>query len=242
MKEKKYSTSKTERDYSQMVKYMFSRISGRYDLMNRLLSFGRDINWRRKSLEILCSGEPKRFLDVACGTGDLGILAVDFYPGVKVFGIDFSEKMLSLAVRKVKKGGISDKVTFIAGDALFLPFREGTFDITAVAFGLRNVPNREKALMEMLRVTKKGGKIMVLEMSMKRDVGIIYRAYFRYLTPIIAKIFSEDSDAYLYLIDTVTSFPDSEELKWEMEKIGLHSVTIHRFWPGITYLIIGYKP
>lgn len=240
-KEHRYSILKPEKEYAQMVKLMFSRIARRYDFMNHLLSMGLDIRWRRESLRHIDLEKAARFLDLACGTGDLGIFVKELYPKIKVFSVDFSLEMLSHAKRKIKKKGLINGVTFLAGDGLYLPFKDETFDASGIAFGLRNIPNREIALKEMIRVTKKGGKVMVLEMSLKKEIGSIYRIYVERIMPLLAKIFSEDPAAYLYLYDTISTFPSPGELKSEMESAGLSSVEVRSFWPGITHLFIGSK-
>ncbi|MCX7857581.1 MAG: ubiquinone/menaquinone biosynthesis methyltransferase [Deltaproteobacteria bacterium] len=239
---RKYPISKPEKEYSEMVKNMFSRIARKYDFMNHLLSGCMDIYWRKKSLRFKELKGAQNFLDLACGTGDFGIFAAEFYPDVKIFSTDFSAKMLLYAKEKLKKKELRERIILLGADALSLPFREETFDVTAIAFGLRNIPNRTAALSEMLRVTKRGGRILVLEMTIKKDVRMIYKLYVKHLMPFLAKLFSEDPDAYLYLYDTLSSFPSPNELKCEMEQVGFSSVEVHRFWPGITHLLVGLRP
>lgn len=240
-KEKTYPISKPEREYAEMVKTMFSKIASRYDFMNRLLSFGLDIYWRRKSVQLMNPSSRGIFLDLACGTGDLAILAKEIHRGLRVFGLDFSLKMLKEAKKKLNRKSPHDSIILVAGDALSLPFKDETFDCVSIAFGLRNIPNRKRALLEMKRVTKKGGKIAILEMSSKRNVGFLFRTYLRYIVPFFAKIFSKDPDAYFYLYETISSFPSPLELKEELEMAGMTVVQSISFWPGIAHLILACK-
>lgn len=236
-REKKYPIFRPEKEYSAMVRRMFSEIASRYDFLNRISSFGFDIYWRKKALTYIGMEEKGKFLDLACGTGDLSFSMKSLYPKIDVFGIDFSLEMLFLAKKKASTGSIS----FILGDVLHLPFKDESFDALGIAFGLRNIPNRKQALKEMIRVTKKGGKIMILEMSLKEGVSFPFRIYVKHIMPFLARLFSSDPHAYVYLYETLLLFPSPLELKKEMEELGLSSIHIHRFWPGITSVLVGKK-
>ncbi|MCS7280202.1 MAG: ubiquinone/menaquinone biosynthesis methyltransferase [Desulfobacterota bacterium] len=237
-----YLINKPEKEYAEMVRVMFSRVVNRYDLMNRLLSVGLDIYWRRKTVEAINLEENERFLDLACGTGDLGIFVAKAYPHVLVFAVDFNLDMISFAKKKIEKKKLNRFFNFAAADANNLPFKDESFDAVGIAFGLRNIPNRKNALKEMIRITKKGGKILILEMTAKGTLNHIFKFYIRHVMPFLARIFSSDPDAYFYLYDTISSFSSPEELKDELEWIGLKNVKIKRFWPGITYLFVGMRP
>jgi len=148
-----------------MVKEIFSTITSRYDFLNHFLSLRRDIAWRRFAVKQMIFSQTKRFLDIACGTGDLSIMACHRYKDVSVVGVDFVYPMVEMANEKAKKEEFTDRINFLQGNALSLPFADNSFDVSAMAFGIRNIPQKEQALEEMLRVIVPGGQIMILEMT-----------------------------------------------------------------------------
>src|SRR5664280_47716 len=163
----KYPSVKTISDAERvgMVKEIFSAITGKYDFLNHLLSLRRDVAWRRFAIKKMRFFRTNMFLDVACGTGDLSINACLKHHHIKVFGVDFVFPMVRAGKGKVEKKGLSGQVSFMHGNALRLPFHDNAFDVTGMAFGIRNIPDRMEALREMLRVTVPGGQIMILEMT-----------------------------------------------------------------------------
>jgi demethylmenaquinone methyltransferase/2-methoxy-6-polyprenyl-1,4-benzoquinol methylase len=189
---------------------MFDRIAGRYDLLNTVLSGGTDAGWRRKAARATGLTPGGSALDVACGSGKLtaalGTIAGD---GGRVVGLDFSPQMLAVARRD--HAGLE----FIEGDALNLPFDDGTFDASTNAFGLRNLADPVKGLREMLRVVKPGGRAVVLEFVRppKNLVGAGYRIYLRSLLPVIGGVVSGQPAAYRYLSDTVDSYRTPDQLR-----------------------------
>jgi demethylmenaquinone methyltransferase / 2-methoxy-6-polyprenyl-1,4-benzoquinol methylase len=227
-----------------MVKEIFSSITSRYDFLNHLLSLRRDIVWRRFALKKMRFFRTNKFLDVACGTGDLSIGAALCYPFIRVTGIDFVAEMVQLGRDKIAARGLADKITLMQADALQLPFGDNTFDVTAIAFGIRNIPDRIQALKEMLRVTVPGGQVMVLEMTFiqNRLFKLFYYLYLNYLLPLVAKIFSSNAAAYYYLADSIMNFPTPAAFAGMMQDVGMTNVKKYPLTFGITYLHIGEKP
>jgi demethylmenaquinone methyltransferase/2-methoxy-6-polyprenyl-1,4-benzoquinol methylase len=185
-----------------------------------------------------------RFLDVACGTGDLSIGAALCYPFILVTGIDFVSEMVQTGKKKIAQQGLADKINFMQADALKLPFADNYFDVTGIAFGIRNIPDRIGVLEEMLRVTVPGGQVMVLEMTFiqNRLFKLFYYIYLNYLLPVMAKLFSSHTEAYYYLADSIMNFPESAAFARMMENAGMTDVKKYPLTLGITYLHIGKKP
>jgi demethylmenaquinone methyltransferase/2-methoxy-6-polyprenyl-1,4-benzoquinol methylase len=188
--------------------------------------------------------DPGNFLDVACGTGDLSIGAALKYPRIRVTGVDFVPEMIRVGKRKVEKQGLSARITLLHGDALSLPVPGDTFDVTGMAFGIRNIPDKQKALEEMLRATVPGGQIMILEMTFvqNRFFKLIYYVYLNYLLPLFAKVFSANPAAYHYLADSIMNFPSPDAFARLMEEAGMTEVEKYPLTFGITWLHIGKKP
>ena len=159
--------------HPESIRNLFDNIAPTYDLLNHLLSLGRDFYWRRRAVREL-KGLEGRILDMATGTGDVAIEIIRQNDHRrKVFGLDFSEPMINRAQRKVSKKGLSQTITLSLGDALFLPFRDNTFDASMIAFGLRNIVDKEQALSEMVRVIKKDGKVIILEFTFPKKGWMI---------------------------------------------------------------------
>ena len=223
------------------VRAMFSRIAGRYDLLNRLLSAGIDQRWRRKLVREAGRGGDllgKVAVDACSGTGDLALALSE--AGARVLGVDFTRGML---VRAESKRG-SGPGAFAEGDALHLPVRSACADLSTVAFGIRNVADRASCLRELARVVRPGGRVFVLEFSMPRArvFSGLYRAYFTHVLPRIGGWISGDPGAYRYLPDTVLSWPTPEELRGEMEDAGLVDCGFQTLTGGIACLSYGAVP
>lgn len=244
-KNNKYPSVKKVSDAERigMVKEIFSTITGRYDFLNHFLSLRRDVAWRRFAVKKMNFFRTKRFLDVACGTGDLSVSACDKHKDISVTGVDFVYPMVQTAKEKIKKKELSGRINFIQGNALSLPFVENSFDVTAMAFGIRNIPHKAQALREMLRVTTPGGQIMILEMTFiqNRLFKLAYYIYLNFLLPVIAKIFSKNAAAYYYLADSIMNFPTPEEFSAFMQEAGIADVKIYRLTFGVTCLYVGKK-
>lgn len=226
-----------------MVKEIFSTITGRYDFLNHFLSMRRDIAWRRFAIKKMIFFKTNRFLDIACGTGDLSINAVRQHKDVTVAGIDFVYPMIQAARHKSTRENLSGKINFLQASALNLPFVENAFDVTAMAFGIRNIPRKADALREMLRVTTPGGQIMILEMTFiqNRFFKLFYYIYLNYLLPLLAKIFSRNAAAYYYLADSIMNFPSPEEFASFMGEVGIADIQIYRRTFGVACLYVGKK-
>jgi demethylmenaquinone methyltransferase/2-methoxy-6-polyprenyl-1,4-benzoquinol methylase len=241
----KYPSVKTvsEDERVGMVKEIFSTITGSYDFLNHFLSLRRDIAWRRFAVKKMVFFKTNRFLDIACGTGDLSINACLKHRDISVDGVDFVFPMVNAANEKAKKKNLSDRINFMQGNALSLPFQENSFDITAMAFGIRNIPQKAQALKEMLRVTVPGGQIMILEMTFiqNRFFKLFYYIYLNFLLPVMAKIFSKNAAAYYYLADSIMNFPTPEEFAAFMRETGISDVKIFPRTFGIACLYVGNK-
>jgi demethylmenaquinone methyltransferase/2-methoxy-6-polyprenyl-1,4-benzoquinol methylase len=243
---RKYPAVKTVTDHERisMVKEIFSTITDKYDFLNHLLSLRRDVAWRRFAIRKMLFPENGSFLDVACGTGDLLIGAALKYPHIRVTGIDFIPEMIKVGKRKVERRGLSDRATLLHGDALSLPVPDDSFDVAGMAFGIRNIPDKQKALGEMLRATVPGGQVMILEMTFvqNRFFKLLYYVYLNYLLPLFAKIFTANPAAYHYLADSIMNFPSPDEFAQLMEEAGMIEVEKYPLTFGITWLHIGKKP
>src|SRR6187455_1161912 len=196
----------------QQVEEMFDSIAGRYDLMNRLFSAGIDMKWRKKTIGLLKKLEPKIVLDMATGTADMAILACRLLDPDKITGLDLSAEMLELGRKKVEKEGLANKIELVKGDGEAISFPDNSFDAVMVAFGVRNFENLENGLMEMLRVLRPGGKLVVLEFS-KPNWGFknLYNVYMGIVAPEVASWFRQNKDAYRYLNRSSNAFPDRSE-------------------------------
>ncbi len=226
-----------------MVKEIFSTITGRYDFLNHFLSLRRDIAWRRFTVKKMNFFKTKRLLDIACGTGDLSINACLEHEAISAAAADFVYPMIKVGQDKVKKIGLSGRIYFLQGNALSLPFEDNSFDVSAMAFGIRNIPQKAQALKEMLRVTVPGGQIMILEMTFiqNRLFKLFYYIYLNFLLPLLAKIFSKNAAAYYYLADSIMNFPSPEEFAAFMRENGIVAVKIYPRTFGIACLYAGIK-
>jgi demethylmenaquinone methyltransferase/2-methoxy-6-polyprenyl-1,4-benzoquinol methylase len=228
----------------RQISGMFDRIAHRYDLLNRMLSFGRDVAWRKQFLRYLPGGAGLRVLDLATGTADVllslyhaGRLAVGL-------GVDPSGGMLAEGRKKVVAQGAAKSCFLVRGDAMELGLREDTFDAVTIAFGIRNVTDVDKGLREMLRVLRPGGRALILEFSLPGN-GLIrwgYLLYFRHVLPLLGGLISGDQAAYRYLNRTVEAFPYGGAFCALMEEAGFEGMEAHPMTFGIATLYCGDKP
>ena len=209
----------------EQVAHMFDTISGNYDGLNRVISFGIDIKWRKKVLKLVSDKKPKSVLDIATGTGDLAILMTNT-TAEKIIGLDISAGMLEVGRNKIKAKNLSDKIEMILADSENMPFEDDTFDAITVAFGVRNFENLETGLTEILRVLKPNGIFVILETSVpdKTPYKQGYTFYSKNILPLIGKLFSKDNSAYQYLSESASVFPYGEALNNILRKIGFIEV------------------
>ncbi len=224
------------------VRRLFDSIAYRYDLLNHLLSGGFDFYWRRAAIQTIASRKPKHILDVATGTGDFAIAALRLNP-VEVVGVDISMPMLEIGKRKLAARNLETKIRLESGEAEHLQFPDDRFDAAIVAFGARNFENLEKGLMEMRRVLKEEGQIVVLEFSKPRVFLFkqLYFFYFRNILPYVGRLISNDKEAYQYLPDTVMKFPDGEDFTNILRKVGFASITQRPLTFGVATIYSGQK-
>ena len=210
----------------KQVEQMFDTISSNYDGLNRMISFGADVKWRRKVLKMIKDRNPDSILDIATGTGDLAIKFAEKTNANKIVGLDLSEGMLSMARKKVENTSLSEKVQFVKGDSEALPFEDGSFEAVTVSFGIRNFENLEIGLSEINRVLKHGGLFIILETSVPTKFPFKqgYLIHSKYMLPLIGKLFSKDKVAYQYLSESASVFPHGEKLNNILRKIGFIEV------------------
>lgn len=209
----------------QQVTQMFDTISKEYDGLNRVISFGIDVKWRNKVVDIVAQHQPQNILDIATGTGDLAI-SLTKTSAKEIVGLDISEGMLEVGRKKISDKQLDSKIKMIVGDSENLPFEDNTFDAITVAFGVRNFENLEKGLSEIHRVLKPKGVFVILETSVptKSFYKQGYSFYTKYILPTIGKVFSKDQSAYSYLCESASKFPYGEALNNILRKIGFISV------------------
>jgi demethylmenaquinone methyltransferase / 2-methoxy-6-polyprenyl-1,4-benzoquinol methylase len=227
------------------IRSMFGHIAPRYDLLNHLLSLNIDKYWRWRTTRIVPPTESAPILDLCTGTGDLALAYDRASEGrLEIVGADFCHEMLLPAIKKTAKRNASPRIRFVEADAQRLPFPTDAFQITCVAFGLRNVTDMDRGLAEMVRVTKPGGQVAILEFSRPTHwlFGRLYRFYFRRLLPFIGQLLSRSQDsAYHYLPASVMEFPDGEALAERLRGHGLTAIHWHPFTFGIATLYVGTK-
>jgi len=192
----------------EQVAKMFDAISKNYDGLNRVISLGIDIKWRKKVVEIVGKNNPKQILDIATGTGDLALMMAELDPD-KIIGLDISEGMLAVGKEKIAKVNLSKKIEMVVGDSEEMPFDDNTFDAITVSFGVRNFANLDKGIQEIARVLKPSGVLVILETSnpTKFPFKQGYKLYTNLFLPVIGKLFSKDKVAYSYLSESANSFP-----------------------------------
>ncbi|RMG65001.1 MAG: ubiquinone/menaquinone biosynthesis methyltransferase [Chloroflexi bacterium] len=227
-------------EHSKRVQAMFSRITRRYDLMNRMMTGGRDQAWRRIAARELGLSAGALVLDLATGTGDLAFAVGEAYPGARVIAVDFSETILREGVRKGRRRDARN-IAWGVGDALALPFPDATFDGCTNAFLLRNVVDLPLCLREMRRVVKPGGRVVCMEITHPQAPIFkqLFWAYFGTLVPIIGGAIAGDWQAYRYLPNSLMRFPPAEPLKQLMQEVGYRHVHYRLLGMGAMAIHIG---
>ncbi|RLB98114.1 MAG: bifunctional demethylmenaquinone methyltransferase/2-methoxy-6-polyprenyl-1,4-benzoquinol methylase UbiE [Deltaproteobacteria bacterium] len=226
------------------VKDMFDRIAPRYDFLNRLLSMRQDIVWRNQMVKAAALQKDSRALDVACGTCDVALEINSQLKGqTQILGLDFSFGMLRLGELKLLKKK-KKNIKLINADALNLPFKHHIFDAIFIAFGIRNIMDRQRAVKAFFDTLKRGGRLAVLELTSpeKGFFRSLYLLYFQRILPMIGSFFSKDSNAYTYLPDSVLKFPTPVEFSKLMKEAGFKDIRFKQMTFGIVTLFIGTKP
>ena len=226
----------------EQVTKMFDTISKEYDGLNRVISFGIDVKWRKKVVNIVAKQNPETILDIATGTGDLAINLTETSAS-KIIGLDISEGMLDVGRNKIAKKKLEHTIDMVVGDSENLPFKDNTFDAITVAFGVRNFENLDKGLSEILRVLKPKGIFVILETSVpyKSPFRQGYKFYTKSILPIIGKLFSKDKVAYSYLSESASVFPYGEMLNNILRKIGFINPKALPQTFGVATIYTAYK-
>ena len=227
----------------QQVSEMFNDIAYRYDFLNRFLSGGIDITWRKKALRELRANQPKLILDVATGTADVAIMASGILKPDKITGIDISDGMLDIGRKKIQKLGLQNTIELLNGDSETINFKNDSFDAVTVAFGVRNFENLEKGLSEIKRVLKPDGKLVVLEFSKPKAavVKVMYNLYMKMITPNVGKLISKNRTAYQYLDESINKFPEGKIFTAILDDLGYRNTYYKSLSLGICSIYCGVK-
>ena len=228
----------------EKIREMFDGIAPSYDRLNHLMSLNVDKLWRKRALREIVDGSQQRRLDVACGTGDSTIgIALAAGGGTRVTGIDISEGMMSLVMRKASHEGVHDRIKLLKADAEALPFPDGHFHRVTCAFGIRNFEHKDIALQEFLRVLAPGGKAVILELSVPDNKRLrrLYDLYFMHILPWIGGKISGNKEAYKYLPASVHAFPSPEVFCEMMRTAGFSNVSFRTFTFGLCRMYVGER-
>ncbi|MEP7234649.1 MAG: bifunctional demethylmenaquinone methyltransferase/2-methoxy-6-polyprenyl-1,4-benzoquinol methylase UbiE [Ignavibacteriota bacterium] len=237
-----FTSSEEKKNY---VRNMFSNIAGRYDFLNHFLSFGLDYWWRSKAVGIVQNHVAKidepRILDIACGTGDLAFELLKRIPGAKIIGIDLAKPMLDIFQQKIDERKVS--IEICEGDVEALTFADNSFDAVTIGFATRNFTRLDIAFKEICRVLKPGGIFVNLELSKPRSTPMeqFYGFYSKRILPIFGNLISGNSEAYTYLPDSISRFPEREEIMKKLQIVGFSSAEWQDLTAGIVTMHVGRK-
>ena len=222
---------------------MFNNIAYRYDFLNRFLSAGIDIWWRKKAIRHLIKLSPKNILDVATGTADMAIMTTAILHPDKITGIDISDGMLEIGRIKIKKLGLEKMIELLNGDSETIKFADNSFDAVTVAFGVRNFEHLEKGLGEIKRVLKPGGKLVILEFSQPQIAGVkqLYNMYMKLVARNVGKLFSKNRNAYKYLDESIKKFPEGKNFTLILDNLGYTNTYCKPLSLGICSIYCGEK-
>lgn len=229
--------------FASQIRQMFDGIAPDYDLLNKLNSLGLDRLWRRALVRRVREIFPELILDVATGTGDVAIALARSCPRAQIVGMDLSEEMMAIGSRKVARAGLSDRITFGIGDALAMDLPDGAVDAVTCSFGVRNFSSILDGYGEFARVLRPGGMVAVLELT-EPESGLLnwgYRFYTDQYLRRMARRYSDDPEAYDYLLGSITQVPARETMRRLMEEAGLVRCSYRIFFPGVCGLYIGYR-
>jgi demethylmenaquinone methyltransferase/2-methoxy-6-polyprenyl-1,4-benzoquinol methylase len=235
--------SESKLSKKQQVASMFNDIAFRYDFLNRFLSVGIDVQWRKKAIKQLAELNPQQVLDVATGTADVALMTHKMLKPTKIIGIDISEGMLDFGRKKIAVQGLQDSIELQVGDSENIAFEENSFDAVTVAFGVRNFQDLEKGLKEMLRVLKPGGKLVILEFSKPKQTAFkgVYKLYMNTIAPGFGKMFAKNKEAYQYLNGSIQAFPEGQSLLNIMHEAGFTKTYLKTLTLGICTIYCGSK-
>ncbi len=223
---------------------MFNSIAGRYDFLNRLLSLGQDVRWRKALRQFLSDHDGQTILDLATGTADVLIVLTQGNSKIlRGFGVDPAIKMLEIGRNKIKLRCLDDRLILQQGDAQALPFLDESFDCVTISFGIRNIPDLRLALLEMYRVTKKGGRVLILEFS-KPENSLLKCGHWFYLqtvVPLVGFLFSGNFKAYTYLNQTIQTFPFGDRFCKILKQMGFINIEPHPLMGGAATIYVAHK-
>lgn len=227
---------------AEQVERMFDHIAPAYDRLNHLMSLGIDRWWRRHALRRLKPHRPQQMMDVATGTGDFALLACRMLKPDRLIGTDISEGMMEVARQKAEQAGLAHRLTFRREDCEALSFADGSFDAVTVAFGIRNFEHLDQGLREMCRVLRKGGHLVILELSTPERFPMkqLYRLYSR-MIPVMGRLISRDSNAYTYLPESIRAFPQGEVMSESIRRAGFAEVSFQRLTGGVCTMYVARK-
>lgn len=232
----------TQSTKKEQVTAMFDKVSGNYDALNRLMTFGLDVKWRKKVVNIIKTRNPRYILDIATGTGDFAIMLAKLNPQ-KIVGLDLSAGMLAVGKKKVEEKNLTHLIDMVQGDSEDLPFEDNSFDAITVGFGVRNFEDLDKGLQEIHRVLALNGIFVVLETSQPEKFPIKqgYRFYAKYVIPTLGKLLSKDKRAYEYLPESAAAFPYGEKFNNILTKNGFNNTTNQPLTLGVASIYTATK-
>lgn len=232
-----------EEEKAHLVQEVFSSVAPKYDVMNDVMSLGIHRLWKDAMMDWLAPRSDQRLLDVAGGTGDIAFRFLRRAPGASAVVLDMTESMLAEGRRRAGAEALDDRLDWVTGDAMSLPFPDSSFDVYTISFGIRNVTRIEDALTEAFRVLKPGGRLMVLEFSQLPNPGLqkLYDLYSFALIPRMGQIIANDRDSYQYLVESIRLFPDQETFAAMIRAAGFENVKFRNLSMGIAALHSGWK-
>jgi len=235
------TSTTTER--TRQVQELFSRIAGRYDLMNRMMSLGLDLRWRHVAIQQAKFKPDSRILDLGIGTGDMAVKLLQQVPNCRLVGIDNCRELMRLGQKKSRLKRASPAIQMVQGDGRFFPFDDNIFDGVVAGFSVRNIPDSPRVISEIYRVLVPGGKCVLLEMVPPDGKlnQILFKLYFKRLVPLLGKWFGSDVGAYAYLYPSITNFLNSDQIKQALQAEGFTSVRVQNFMFRIVTLCIAEK-
>ncbi len=227
----------------KQVARMFDEIAGKYDILNRIMSGGIDVKWRKKTIQELQLIQPKTLLDVATGTADIALLANKMLNPQTIIGIDISEGMLNLGNKKIKKLNLENKIQLQIGDSESINFPDNYFDAVTVAYGVRNFENLDKGLKEIYRVLKPGGKLAILEATKPTNkfFNVLSKFYTLKIIPNFSKLLAQNKNAYLYLNNSIQAFPEGKQFLNILNEAGFTQTYLKTLSLGVCTIYCGSK-